>query len=134
MKKVYNIDKDNIIDFDELTNIEKLNNQIEYIFAYTLEQQSKNNYAAIDESINVFIAHSIDIRRDAFLSFLTICSSMIDDLKNYNRLYHETYLKFKKIMNNNQIDDVLKEFKRNDYDEWIRSEKLNRIIKNKNKF
>lgn len=117
-----------LIDIDDLTNDLTIHEQLDYIFDYVDNRIIRNDFKNIDESINIFIKNGIDFDIDVFVGFLVICKNFSDNLKNYNKLYNETYFKCKKTMDDFETKQVLSGLKRNDFDEWVRSRKVNNIV------
>ena len=129
---------DNIdnFDIDDLTLETNINRRIEYIFKYVENKIDKKDYFDIDQTINKIIKNGYDLSVDQLTCFLFVICDVSDYLNNYNKLYHFTYIKCLKIINQFEMENTLKMetiligLKRNDYDEWIISKKINKINDN----
>jgi len=119
-----------MIDIDELTNIDDISEQLDYIFDTIDDLKIKKRYQEIDESINLFIKNSLDLDVILFAGFLTILGKD-DNIKNYNKLYHEILNKCKDL-EETVIEQIVRGLKRNDYNEWIRTIKIKKIYEHKN--
>lgn len=129
MKELKIID---VFDIDDLTNDLKLDEQLNYIFDYVDNKESRNDFDDIDKSINKFIKNGLDFKIDLFVGFLVAIGHISDKLNNYNKLYNEAYVICKKTMDKLEIEQVLSGLKRDDYDNWVRSMKVHKIKNIKN--
>lgn len=131
-----NIDNFDNFDIDDLTLETNINRRIEYIFKYVENKIDKKDYFDIDQTINKIIKNGYDLSVDQLTCFLFVICDVSDYLNNYNKLYHFTYIKCLKIINQFEMENTLKMetiligLKRNDYDEWIISKKINKINDN----